>query len=215
MPARWTDRVIGTVEDLFENYQYFLEEALEHFCKKHWPCEYVSRKGERCVKPAATHGVNNHQNADGQVIGRGDYQTNFSYRDTLPRWLKLVETRAREDRNELGRRGNTQKEISNARHALRIHRERMNIFFTAVGGAQQYVSHLTCFCCLKNVPEHPLQCGHTLCSECVRGYSRPGDGCFRTLKSCPLHHTTSQFAEPWRIAVKPEFAGARILCLDG
>ena len=203
------------MEDLFENYQYFLEEALDQFCSKNWPCEFVSRKGQRCVKPTATHGVKDHQNADGRVIGAGDYQTNFSYKDKLPKWLRLVEMRVREDRNELTRRENTQNEISNRRHARTIHKERVEGFFTAVGGAQNYVSHLTCFCCPKNVPEHPLQCGHILCSICVRAYSRPGNGCFRTMKSCPLHFTTSQFAEPWRIAVKPDFAGARILCLDG
>jgi hypothetical protein len=180
----------------------------------HWPCEYVGRRG-RCVNSAATHGAKGHQNSDGRVIGTGDYQTVFSFEQQLPRWLGMVKTRVLEDQEELRRRDDANKAISSTKHALAIHRERMEVFFTEVGGAQRYISHLTCFCCLKNVPEHPLQCGHILCSVCVRAYGQQRGDLAVTLESCPLHHTTSQFGEPWRIALKPDYAGVRILSLDG
>lgn len=40
----------GTAEQIFPQYQEHVEAALENFCDRHWPCEFVKPGGgARCV----------------------------------------------------------------------------------------------------------------------------------------------------------------------
>jgi hypothetical protein len=77
---------------------------------------------------------------------------------------------------------------------------------------------------LREMPEHPLPCGHVLCTPCVRTYSeldmkREGmqqkDKNFIRLDRCPLHLRYLRFTDPWFLKFKPDLAGVRILSLDG
>ncbi|KAK5119234.1 hypothetical protein LTR85_007848 [Meristemomyces frigidus] len=97
---------------------------------------------------------------------------------------------------------------------LDMHRKRMGSFYQSMGGAVQYISHATCLCCLKEVPEHALPCGHVLCARCIRAYGRRHPDNSITINFCPLH-SLDHFRQPWRIRWKPEHAGVRVLCLDG
>ena len=41
---------IGTAEQIFPQYLEHVDAALENFCDRHWPCEYVTAGGgTRCV----------------------------------------------------------------------------------------------------------------------------------------------------------------------
>ena len=121
------------------------------------------------------------------------------------------------------------------------HRQTVQEFFRQLSGPQNFISHSACFCCLQNMPEHPLPCGHVLCTRCVRTYSEIDHGqlgpgrhfntvsnfeqkpwahdvhakkYFIELDRCPLHRDW-RFVQPWYIKLKPEFSGTRILTLDG
>lgn len=99
----------------------------------------------------------------------------------------------------------------------KVHQANVNTFYRRVGGAQAYLSHSACFCCLREMAEHPLPCGHVLCTPCVKGFGKPHShlaGSF-TLASCPLHSSDTVFPVPWEAYFKPALAGVRVLSLDG
>lgn len=99
----------------------------------------------------------------------------------------------------------------------KIHLINVNSFYHRVGGAQRFVSHSTCFCCLRELAEHPLPCGHVLCTPCIKGYGKPHSelsGSY-TVATCPLHDFDAVFRVPAEILFKPPLAGVRVLALDG
>ena len=106
-----------------------------------------------------------------------------------------------------------------AKAAASIHQEAvMSHFYHSItrGRAQAFVSHTTCFSCLMELPLHALPCGHILCTPCIRAYGRL-DGVRHSIviHRCPIESHLSPYKEPWRIMLKPESAGLRILTLDG
>ncbi|TKA71655.1 hypothetical protein B0A55_05295, partial [Friedmanniomyces simplex] len=204
----------GTAEDLFERYEYYLETALEEFCDLYWPCSYENRRG-RCVTAAVRHNPKGHQNASGRIIGPGEYQSDFSADTYIDQWLDSVKFRLLALQTSLQERDDsTSKTFTAIDHVLDIHRHQMSSFYRVLGGAHYFISHTTCFSCLKEVPEHGLPCGHVLCSACVRAYGKKDNDCYVVLESCPLH-SVPKFQEPWRVAYKPDYAGVRLLSLDG
>ena len=110
------------------------------------------------------------------------------------------------------------------------HGANIRSFYKEVGGSLKYVSHSICLCCLRELPEHPLQCGHVLCTACFQAYAHleaqkeEDAGASNIIKGdlklsrCPLHpdHKIAfQFQDPRIVRLKPDGAGVRILCLDG
>jgi hypothetical protein len=66
-----------------------------------------------------------------------------------------------------------------------------------------------------NVPEHPLPFGHVLCTPCIKGYGSPLEHSLVRMDCCPLHPEEWEKFGPWIIRFKPDFAGVRVLSLDG
>ena len=102
--------------------------------------------------------------------------------------------------------------------AYDLHRENMDSFFRGSFEnftAYSFCSLTTCFSCLLEVPQHPLQCGHTLCTACIRAYGRPNDRNSVLMDSCPLHARTTRGKASWIVHFKPDYAGVRVLSLDG
>lgn len=95
-----------------------------------------------------------------------------------------------------------------------LHLKRMNEFYSNLGELSAYTNHSACFCCLRELPEHPLPCGHVLCTPCVRSFGRRKNRVTYALESCPLHDD-QKWDQEWEIPVKPGLAGVRILTLDG
>ncbi|PSN60686.1 FabD/lysophospholipase-like protein [Corynespora cassiicola Philippines] len=89
----------------------------------------------------------------------------------------------------------------------KIYHANINVFYRDVGGAQNFINHSTCFCCLADLAEHPLPCGYILCTRCIKGFStvsKTVSGVY-FVSSCPLHH---------RVSFKPKLAGVRVLSLN-
>ena len=214
----------GKALDLFDKfYVNSCTAALEHFCDKFWPCSFVSKKGKACVNFKYSHATKGHQSANGKVISSGNYISPFSsfkFSDTwaghIKRRLQRIEHEFNERRNAiLPNRDNslTDKDTS---LAYKLHLKHMEQFYRSFEGftASNFISLTTCLSCLMEVPEHPLQCGHVICTMCIKAYGRPHDRNSVTMDFCPLE-SSRIWARPWTLHFKPDYAGVRILTLDG
>jgi hypothetical protein len=204
----------GTAEAIFPNYLGHCDDALEDFCDRSWPCEFRNGR-DRCVNVKAGHQTTKgHQRKDGRVIGKGDYQSEFSA-DTFRRDFRdMIYNNLQQLLNRLGQmRG---PKTTEAQDAAEIHSKLiLQPFFQHLGEVKNFQSHSICFCCLMALPEHPLPCGHVLCTPCVRSYGSPRGKCLFEMTTCPLESNGERFAMTCQIMLKPATAGVRILTLDG
>jgi hypothetical protein len=142
-----------------------LDDALENFCDRHWPCEYIDarRQGGRCVNVRSGHGAKGHQSKSGKLLATGDYVSSFTFAGSQEKFQndtyeKLVSLSARVRAKEaLG----TPKEQA----AAEIHRELVLPSFyehASRGDLRRFVSHTVCFSCLIQPPEHALPYMHVV-----------------------------------------------------
>ncbi|KAI4668760.1 uncharacterized protein J4E78_002588 [Alternaria triticimaculans] len=206
----------GSAEQILETqYMTHCDGALDDFCAIFWPCSFINRRGERCVNVKERH-VKGHQNQRGSVIGSGPYESDFTFDKFYEDWFEylkhyLIENKSKLDL-QMTKSPTTEEDAVN-----KLHLANVTGFYNHMGGAKNFVSHTTCFCCLRELAEHPLPCGHVLCTACVKGYGSPHrelSGSF-TIATCPLHDHQAVFPTPVEIYFKPPLAGLRILSLDG
>jgi hypothetical protein len=169
----------------------------------------------RCVNVQSGHGAKGHQMTDGAIFAFGPYEAKFSfstYRDEFhtavySRLLRLMERLA-----ELETYGETQEGA-----ALLIHREDILRFFfggNTRGEDKTLLKLKVCLSCLFNPPEHPLSCGHVLCTACARGYGRSKGKYTIQILECPLDNVSMKPCQPRLVQLKPDSAGVRVLALD-
>ncbi|CAK3752481.1 hypothetical protein DOTSEDRAFT_168601 [Lecanosticta acicola] len=209
----------GRVDELFSNYEKFFDWAMGEYLEMHYPCSYISADGTRqCMVVKARHQSKGHQDENG-IIAAGDYQAAFDS-TFLPQWKSQLRSAIgsiqRDFQYELEQASQTAEvhAIPEERIALDLHGEHLNQFFEAVGPASSICSHATCFCCLMDVPEHPLPCGHVLCTACIKAFGKQVKSTI-VVPCCPLHFESTRWARPAVIKLKPSGAGVRILSLDG
>ena len=209
----------GRVDELFTNYEKFFDYAMGEYLELHYPCSFVSADGTRqCQLVKARHQVKGHQDEQG-IISSGDYVAAFDSKFVLQWKAQLkaaIEGIHRDFSYEIEQA--SQVEDTNAipeeRIALDLHIEYLNQFYETIGPASSIISHATCFCCLMDVPEHPLPCGHVLCNACIKAYGKVNKLAI-SLSCCPLHREATRWATPSDIKFKPPGAGVRVLALDG
>lgn len=199
---------VGTPKQLLENYYMnYCEQAFAYFCDRHWPCKFT-KQGSRCANPCSGH-VKGHQNAKGKYLGKGDYDPSFSYGDDLWNWNVTLE---RAINSIQASKDDAEPSSKVTKSLTTLHLQNIKTFYEKIGSASNFQSHCTCFCCLREIPEHPLACGHILCSPCVRSYGVPRGRESMEILSCPICQAKGfgrliKFMSP--------HAGVRILCLDG
>lgn len=171
----------------------------------------------RCVNVKSGHGSKGHQLKDGTVIAIGEYSTRWSFEDLLEgfrcnSYYRLQELLVR--LKEKTAPGDDETEVAAA-----IHKDDVMAWFyrhvSRDGRSERYNSHSVCFCCLTEPPQHPLPCGHVLCTSCIKTYGRQRSRTEIEMQGCPLDVQTTQAFQVWRVHIKPEAAGVRILALDG
>ncbi|KAI1453420.1 hypothetical protein F4805DRAFT_443421 [Annulohypoxylon moriforme] len=210
---------LGIGAQLLSNaYADLCTSALRVFADLYWPCSFHdSTYGQtqgRCCNVKSGHNPKGHQNQSGKIIGHGQYQSDFDLPTFIPKWNKLIQeslVKLQTAAYELGQKlpGRTDLHITSI-----LHRERIGVFYGALGKLSDFVSHSACFSCLRGLPECVLPCGHVLCLECVKTYGRAGSRTTIELNRCPLHVREIMADPPWVIDTKPPYAGVRVLCLD-
>jgi predicted acylesterase/phospholipase RssA/energy-coupling factor transporter ATP-binding protein EcfA2 len=207
-------RTLGSAEKVFPKYIEHCDDALDDFCDRHWPCEHTSARG-RCVNVKAGHNTKGHQLKSGQVLAVGDYYSSFSpqrYRVVFRDDIYTVLAKLLELLQATGESSDTGLE-----HAANIHRDFvLKNFFKHLKGPKEFISHTACFSCLVSIPEHPLPCGHVLCTPCVKVFGTSRGRTTVEMDYCPLHENdkAARFDFKWPIILKPPGASVRILSLD-
>ena len=192
-------------------YISYCDKALDDFFNRYSPCAL-----EDCCNVKSGHNPKGHQDSKGKIFAPGEYKPGFEPNDR-EEWHSALRHNLEEIERKLQESFQAQrlvnKNIPEETIASRLHRECMNRFYAKLGGAENFKSNIICFSCLQELPEHVLPCGHVLCTPCIHAYGRRERRTLITIDSCPLHGTT--WPKRCRIKVKPEYAGTRILSLDG
>lgn len=213
---------LGWAQNFLEGYAVYFVDALKEFCDMYWPCNYHQilrgKRVARCVNASASH-EKGHQNKKGVVFASGEYQSEFSFEFYKEFWIRSIRKHLSAFEKELEDLISKENPACpDIRQMHQSHLEHLGRFFPRVSGASILVSHSTCFCCLMEVPHHALPCGHVLCISCLKSYGRSKQSRRAwDLNFCPLHEEETKIASgtSWTIRLKPDFAGVRLLSLDG
>ncbi|KIW97974.1 uncharacterized protein Z519_01558 [Cladophialophora bantiana CBS 173.52] len=220
----------GPVIDYFaKNYAPFCRTALYRFCNDIMSCEYASKKIPHCCNVKSAHDKG-HQNEKGKRE-IGPYRSSLMASLYEKVWIKKIEDNLKALNStfikELSTRypfqGQARTNLSDNQEVSistdiklvsRLHEEKLAEFFSSqIKSSRDFISCVSCFRCLMATPEYALECGHILCGSCIREHGEEQDDLITLVGSCPLHR--GKRSMNWKILKKPEFAGLRILCLDG
>lgn len=156
-----------------------------------------------------------HQSETGKIIGYGAFISPTYVEKFYREWLEMIrnhlvdmESLVRESRAEAGMTGSPNHKV-----AYELHRRNLITFFG--NDPQRIKGYHSCYSCLMETPQHPLACGHMLCRPCVQMLGHVTDKNTVTVDSCPFESKAWKKISPCSIRFKPEFAGIRILSLDG
>lgn len=213
--------LLGTASRMLEDrYAQPCTAALETFVDMHWPCGYYNPNypGEmgRCCNVRSGHNPKGHQNLQGKIIGNGDYQADIDTTEFAPSWNHLIRQSLVQLQSSAFRLSQEFPDMPELQVAALLHRERLNEQYSNIlGAATDFVSYSACLCCLRELPECALPCGHVLCLPCVQIYGTKTSKTTLEISRCPLHTKDVLCSPPWVINTKPAHAGTRTLCLDG
>lgn len=205
------------MQDLFaKHYVPICETVLSNFCNSFWPCAYKDAKGRECKNFQSMHQAKGHQNQRGKVFADGAYLPAFPIERFFDVWMRHIKGHLSEAERAFKIRHDAaiaqRSDQSELDIAYKLHQEYAATLFEH--NQDRYSSLLTCYFCLMEIPQHPLPCGHAICTSCAKALgTRQGINSIG-ISSCPLHPNT-QFKTPYLIEFKPDFAGVRILSLDG
>lgn len=231
---------LGTAEQIFPQYLEHIDAALENFCDRHWPCEFVKPGGGgRCVNVRSRfahysengilyfilknssfvggHGSKGHQLKNGKVLAVGGYVSQFSFERHREEFQQEIYIRLTGLLAELRSRMEHD-DRPEAQAAAEIHKDSVMVHFfnhSARGQSNNFISHSACFSCLIEPPEHALPCGHVLCVLCLKAYGNLKGETRVEITGCPMDKLITKQPQSWRILLKPAAAGIRILTLDG
>jgi hypothetical protein len=157
--------------------------------------------------------VKGHQNKKGFIMGGGQYQDPVSFSSFRNSWIDLIKDCLIRIGTGVNLEGSVGSHAIEGNWIIKVHRREIKEAYRQLGGAENFQSHSTCFCCLREMPEHPLPCQHVLCERCVFDHGKQKDNTTVEILECPLHD--ARFELPWLVRFKPINAGVRVLALDG
>ncbi|KAF2399017.1 FabD/lysophospholipase-like protein [Trichodelitschia bisporula] len=208
----------ATDSQIFHQYQPSFEEAFITFCDQYWTCSF-SKEGRHCVNVKLRHGPKGHQDIGGRVIERGEYEPDPRFSSPeVGKWIDLIRSTISGIQDDLKTRlssGPTREGIDDI---WPLHLKNIENFLEVFNyGWENFFSQTTCFGCLATIPEHPLTCGHVLCTKCVHAHGVKLVTLNSVkLKNCPLHVLSPDVAPVEQaFRFKPPHASVRLLSLDG
>lgn len=213
--------LLGTTARLLDDrYAKHCAGALQSFADMYWSCSFTnpSISGDlgRCCNVRSGHNPKGHQNKQGKIIGNGDYESNFNSSEFGESWVQLIRASLMQLQASCFKLGQEFPDRSELQIASLLHRERLNeVYSNILGNATDFISYSACLCCLRELPECALPCGHILCLPCIQVYGQRTSRTTIEISRCPLHVRDIIASPPWVITIKPRYAGARVLCLDG
>lgn len=213
--------LLGTASQLLDDrYAQPCAAALQRFADMYWPCSYINPDYSgglgHCCNVRSGHNPKGHQNRQGRIIGNGDYESDLDVATFSPIFTQLLRTSLTQLQASSFKLSQEFVHRSELETTALMHRERLNeLYSNILGTATDFVSYSACLCCLRELPECVLPCGHILCLPCVQVYGKRTSKTTIEISRCPLHVRDVIATPPWVITTKPPQAGARILCLDG
>ncbi|KAI3321837.1 hypothetical protein HD806DRAFT_523766 [Xylariaceae sp. AK1471] len=210
----------GTISRLLDDrYAKSCVGAMQTFAELYWPCSFNNPAHGglgQCCNVKSGHNPKGHQNKQGKIIGNGDYESSFNVTVFQPVWEHLIRASLVQVQSASFRLAHEFPDRSELQIAALLHQERLNeLYSNYLGSALNFISYSSCLCCLRELPECPLPCGHVLCFSCVEVYGYRTSRTTIEINRCPIHVRDVIANPPWVIMTKPRYAGARILCLDG
>ncbi|KAL2857609.1 hypothetical protein BJX68DRAFT_263171 [Aspergillus pseudodeflectus] len=165
-------------------------------------------KGQRRCRNTREGHTKGHLDRHGEFIASGGYQTEYEeqhsseFKDSVVKLSKPLIKSLNDPNSEVC------KAVVDS-HLAALYKERE--FW------KRTFSNKICLSCLAEPPDFSLNCGHAICSSCVKvfGHQQRQDTVYH-LGFCPLCSDGSQTELPFaRIQLKPDSAGVRILAIDG
>ncbi|KAI0525395.1 hypothetical protein F5B22DRAFT_633515 [Xylaria bambusicola] len=210
----------GTISRLLDDrYAKSCIGAMHTFSELYWPCSFENQAlGElgRCCNVKLGHNPKGHQNKQGKIIGHGDYQSSFNVAIFQPQWEHILRASLIQVQSASFRLAREFPDRSELEIAALLHQEHLNeLYSNNLGSAMNFISYTSCLCCLRELPECALPCGHVLCLSCVEIYGCRTSRTTIEISRCPIHVRDVISSPPWVVTTKPRFAGIRTLCLDG
>jgi hypothetical protein len=103
----------------------------------------------------------------------GQYKSadGFTEREFGKEWHSMLDDNLAHTRGRMSGMTTGETAMEEEQAAAQLHLWRMNEFYSNLGDLSAYMNHAACLCCLREVPEHPLPCGHVLCTLCVRSFA--------------------------------------------
>ncbi|KAF7502349.1 hypothetical protein GJ744_006003 [Endocarpon pusillum] len=205
----------GKPEDLFDqHYALSCFSAIDNYNNKYLRCSFKSKKGKQCINSRLYH-EKGHQSESGRIVASGPFMSPVFVEDFHTEWLDMIrnhlvdiEASVREIPTEANMTANNREKV-----AYELHRQSLMNFFG--NDPERIEGYYSCYGCLMEVPQHPLPCGHMLCTSCVQMLGHVTDKNTVTVDFCPFESRVSSNLTPCSIRFKPDFAGIRILSLDG
>ncbi|KAI0805870.1 FabD/lysophospholipase-like protein [Xylaria sp. FL0064] len=210
----------GTISRLLDDrYAKSCIGAMQTFADLYWPCSFENPAlGElgRCCNVKLGHNPKGHQNKQGKIIGHGEYQSSFSIATFQLEWEHLIRASLIQVQSASFRLAREFPDRSELEIAALLHQDHLNELYSYnLGFPMNFISYSSCLCCLRELPECALPCGHVLCLPCVEIYGHRTSKTTIEINRCPIHVRDVIASPPWVVVTKPRFAGTRTLCLDG
>lgn len=204
--------------------------AIESFYDENVACAYIDqRSGERCVNTKAGHGAKGHQNQSGKLMENGEYIESDD-RTNPESFVASVDEHITNIMHEFKLKDHSDRKIWRTlaiqEHEKNIRQLRRNGIYPRAGRAARgdpFRKSSICYGCLFQKPEYLLPCDHTVCEECIRAHSDSTAAATtmkqatgkHTLTSCIICGTSIGLGWPFKVNIRPQLSGIRVLSLDG
>ncbi|KAF3911199.1 hypothetical protein AA313_de0210078 [Arthrobotrys entomopaga] len=199
--------------------------AMDRFRDTNIPCSYIDPEtGARCVNTKSGH-RKGHQAGSGLFLSIGEFREEIECIDTT-KFLALVEQKVgeliRESTLTCQSKVGRWRSVIAEEHRRNIRILRSHEIYPRPGRAEDGDTFTTtniCYGCLFKTAEYRLPCRHVTCENCIRSNSEDDyDKLYtrkHTLNSCPICGTNVGPGWPFKVRLRPELSGLRVLSLDG